>query len=84
MMPPNPLIVMVSVDCDMYAKMLVAKDWEGVKQHLLKGIDRLVLAGCNLITIASNTGHISYPVSRACKENLLALHLCCPGGDCRN
>ena len=48
-MPPNPLLVMVSVDCDVYAKMLVAREWEGVSQHLLKGIDRLVLAGCNMI-----------------------------------
>ena len=30
LMPPNPELVMVSVDCDEYASMLVGKDWEGV------------------------------------------------------
>eukprot|EP00729_Bicosta_minor_P011019 gene11019-13632_t len=75
LMPPNPLMVMVSVDCDVYAKMLVAREWEGVSQHLLKGIDRLVLAGCNMICIASNTGHIVYPAITSKYPDVSVLHI---------
>jgi hypothetical protein len=40
------------VDCDEYARMLVAKDWSGVQKYLLEqGVDRVVRAGCNLICI---------------------------------
>lgn len=66
---------MVSVDCDVYAKMLVAREWEGVSQHLLKGIDRLVLAGCNMICIASNTGHIVYPAITSKYPDVSVLHI---------
>ena len=44
LIPPNPELVMVSVDCDEYASMLVGKDWEGVARYLAKGVGRLVRA----------------------------------------
>ena len=56
LMPPNPTIVMSSVDCDVYAKRLTERDWEAVYKHLVAGAARLVSAGCNLLVIASNTG----------------------------
>ena len=28
LMPPNPLVVMASVDCDIYAQMLTDRDWK--------------------------------------------------------
>lgn len=59
--PANPFLIMVSVDCDVYAKMLTEKNWEGVKSHLMTGIDRLVAAQIDVLCIASNTGHIAYP-----------------------
>lgn len=65
LMPPNPKMVMVSVDCDEYAHMLTNKDWDGVKRYLLEGVQRLKAAGSEFIVIASNTGHI-------CLDNLMA------------
>ena len=45
LMPPNPLMVMVSVDCDVYAKMLaIDKDWDGVAEYISHGVGRLVKA----------------------------------------
>ena len=52
LMPPNPLLLMVSVDCDAYAAMLaIDKDWDGVARYIAKGVDRLVLAGAGCLVI---------------------------------
>ena len=59
--PPNPLIVMVSVDCDEYAHLLDSRNWEAVQTYLADGVARLVAAGADLLCIASNTGHICLP-----------------------
>ena len=59
--PPNPLIVMVSVDCDEYASLLDAQAWKEVAHYLADGVARLVAAGADLLCIASNTGHICLP-----------------------
>ncbi|MCP4044728.1 MAG: amino acid racemase [Gammaproteobacteria bacterium] len=61
LMPPNPEIVMVSIDCDRYVSLLSSDAHEEVSQHLLRGVKKLVRAGCNLLVIASNTGHIGVP-----------------------
>ena len=79
LMPPNPHIVMVSVDCDEYAQYLTSGDFEAVSAYLLKGVDKLVAAGCDLLVIASNTGHICVPTVEAAYPDLRVLHIadCC-------
>ena len=75
LMPPNPLLLMVSVDCDEYAKLLVAGDWEGVCAYLAPNAERLVRAGADFLVIASNTGHIAVPaIARLC-PSLPCLHI---------
>ena len=44
LMPPNPTLLMVSVDCDEYAALLVNKDWVAVAKYLSHGVARLVKA----------------------------------------
>eukprot|EP00755_Sulcionema_specki_P019497 Sspe_Gene.69628::Locus_41053_Transcript_1_1_Confidence_1.000_Length_1675::g.69628::m.69628/K01779/racD; aspartate racemase len=61
LMPRNPLMMMVSVDCDSYAKLLTEKRWEEVRDHLMVGVDKLVAAGVDFLVLASNTAHISVP-----------------------
>ena len=34
---PNPMMVMISVDCDQYAYNLINKNWSGVQKYLLTG-----------------------------------------------
>jgi aspartate racemase len=75
LMPPNPLLIMVSVDCDIYAKHLVANEWAAVYQHLLAGVSRLVGAGCDYLVIASNTGHMCVPTVRSAFPKLRILHI---------
>jgi aspartate racemase len=79
LMAPNPAIVMVSVDCDLYAHYLTLKDFEAVDEHLLAGVRKLVAAGCDLLVIASNTGHICVPVVEVQFPKLKILHIadCC-------
>jgi aspartate/glutamate racemase len=45
--------------------MLTEKQWDGVSDHLMTGVDRLVAGGANTLVIASNTGHIAVR-SRLC------------------
>lgn len=75
LMPPNPLIVMASVDCDIYAQMLTDRDWKGVEDHLIAGVDRLVRADVDLLCIASNTGHLAFPAIAAKYPDLKILHI---------
>ena len=63
-MSPNPSIVMVSVDCDEYVHYLTLKSFAKVEEHLLTGVRNLVAAGCDILVIASNTGHICVPQSK--------------------
>ena len=76
LMPPNPSLVMVSVDCDEYASMLVAKEWDAVSQYLSHGVERLVKAepGCCLV-LCSNTAHLAVPLVRQLNPTLPILHI---------
>ena len=75
LMPPNPTITLVSVDCDEYAYNLTQKKFDQVSAHLLAGVDKLVAAGCNWLVIASNTGHICVPTVEAKYPDLKILHI---------
>jgi len=75
-MPPNPDLVMVSVDCDAYAHHLINKDWSGVADYLLeRGVKRIVGAGATCLCICSNTAHIAVPRIRKQYPSLDILHI---------
>ena len=78
-MSPNPSITMVSIDCDEYVHYLTLKSFVKVSEHLLKGVRRLVAAGCDTLVIASNTGHICVPMVNLEFPELQVLHIadCC-------
>jgi aspartate racemase len=75
LMPPNPTMTMVSLDCDEYAHHLTEGAFDRVAAYLLQGVDRLVAAGCDLLIIASNTGHICVPTVVAAHPQLDVLHI---------
>lgn len=75
LMPPNPPMTIVSVDCDEYAHNLTEKAFDRVDRHLLEGVDKLVATGCELLVIASNTGHICVPAVEAAHPQLDILHI---------
>lgn len=75
LMPPNPPLSMVSVDCDEYAFHLTNGAFDRVAALLLEGVDKLVATGCDLLIIASNTGHICVPVVEAEHPDLDILHI---------
>lgn len=79
LMPPNPPITMVSVDCDEYVQYLTSKEFDRVSNYLLGGVDKLVAAGSDWLVIASNTGHICVPSVEAAHPDLKILHIadCC-------
>ena len=79
LMAPNPSIVMVSVDCDIYVHHLMSRSFAEVDEHLLTGVRQLVAAGCDLLVIASNTGHICVPAVEREFPQLEILHIadCC-------
>jgi aspartate racemase len=79
LMSPNPSIVMVSVDCDDYVHYLTMKSFSSVAEHLLDGVRKLVAAGCDILVIASNTGHICVPAVEREFPQLNILHIadCC-------
>ena len=76
LMPPNPRLTMVSLDCDEYASMLVTKEWDAVAQYLCRGVDQLVKAepDCCLV-ICSNTAHLAVPLIRQLHPTLPVLHI---------
>ena len=76
LMSPNPSLAMVSVDCDEYASLLVAKEWDAVSQYLSRGVERLVKAepDCCLV-ICSNTAHLAVPLVRQLNPTLPILHI---------
>ena len=74
-MRPNPEILMVSVDCDRYVNLLNADALDEVAQYLLCGVEKLVQAGCNLLVIASNTGHVSVPAINKAFPDLAIVHI---------
>ena len=78
-MRPNPEIVMASVNCDQYVHLLNSGSYAEVDAHLLSGVQRLVNADCNLLVIASNTGHICVPAVREAFPLLDIVHIadCC-------
>ncbi|MFK7805661.1 MAG: aspartate/glutamate racemase family protein [Anaerolineae bacterium] len=75
LMPPNPPIMMVSVDCDEYVQLLTGKEFDQVASYLLRGVDKLVAAECDWLVIASNTGHICVPAVEAAHPDLKILHI---------
>ncbi|MBT5755492.1 MAG: amino acid racemase [Acidimicrobiaceae bacterium] len=75
LMPPNPPITMVSVDCDEYAFHLTNKAFDQVASFLLAGVDKLVAADCDLLVIASNTGHICVPAVETAYPDLDIVHI---------
>jgi len=72
---PNPSIVMVSVDCDEYVHHLSLKAFTKVEEHLLAGVRKLVKADCDILIIASNTGHICVPAIEREFPKLKILHI---------
>lgn len=78
LMSPNPPMVMASVDCDEYVHYLTHSSAK-VADHLLVGVRSLVAAGCDLLVIASNTGHIAVPAIVNEFPDLAVLHIadCC-------
>ena len=78
-MQPNPEMVMVSLDCDRYVHLLSTRQFEAVDEYLLSGVARLAAAGCDLMAIASNTGHICVPRVSAAYPALPLVHIadCC-------
>eukprot|EP00750_Incisomonas_marina_P003007 INCI12807.1.p1 GENE.INCI12807.1~~INCI12807.1.p1 ORF type:complete len:530 (-),score=106.87 INCI12807.1:641-2230(-) len=73
---PNPNITMVSVDCDEYCRMLDAGDWNGTVEYLMRGVDKIVAAGgCDILAIASNTGHIAHAAIEARHPSVRTLHI---------
>ena len=79
LMAPNPSIVMVSVDCDEYVHLLTAREFAKVDEHLLRGVRKLVAAGCDTLVIASNTAHICVSAVEREFPDLKVLHIadCC-------
>ena len=77
-MSPNPPIIMASVDCDEYVHYLT-HSFAKVADHLLVGVRSLVAAGCDMLVIASNTGHIAVPAIVNQFPDLGVLHIadCC-------
>ena len=75
LMPPNPPMLMMSVDCDVYVYNLTRKSFADVSKYLLEGVSRLVQAGCDWLVIASNTGHICVPAVEAAYPDLNVLHI---------
>ena len=76
LMPPNPLMVMVSVDCDVYAKMLaIDKDWDGVAEYISHGVGRLVKAEVDFLVICSNTAHLAVPRIGELYPRMPVLHI---------
>jgi len=73
--PPNPLLLMVSVDCSEYAAMLCDKKWDNVASYLLQGVHRLVNAGTECLVICSNTAHLSVPLVQQHYPDLRILHI---------
>ena len=79
LMAPNPPMVLVSMDCDVYAHHLTEGTFADVADYLLEGVTRLVDAGCDWMVIASNTAHLSVPVIEDRFPDLPVLHIadCC-------
>lgn len=75
LMPPNPSLVMVSIDCDRYAGMLVAGRWRDVALYIGRGVARLAKAGIDCLVICSNTAHLGVPVVRELYPDMPILHI---------
>lgn len=75
LMPPNPPMTLVSVDCDEYAYDLTRREFGRVAEYLLEGVDKLVATGCDLLVIASNTAHICVSAVEAAHPGLDIVHI---------
>eukprot|EP00440_Ansanella_granifera_P045770 gb/GFBE01049581.1/.p1 GENE.gb/GFBE01049581.1/~~gb/GFBE01049581.1/.p1 ORF type:complete len:252 (+),score=53.26 gb/GFBE01049581.1/:1-756(+) len=74
-MPKNSEMVIVSVDCDEYVRLLTAKDDVGVQEYLFRGVAKLHATGIDFLIIASNTAHICYSLVRQRLPDLPVLHI---------
>eukprot|EP00441_Pelagodinium_beii_P014333 CAMPEP_0197654188 /NCGR_PEP_ID=MMETSP1338-20131121/38705_1 /TAXON_ID=43686 ORGANISM="Pelagodinium beii, Strain RCC1491" /NCGR_SAMPLE_ID=MMETSP1338 /ASSEMBLY_ACC=CAM_ASM_000754 /LENGTH=239 /DNA_ID=CAMNT_0043229587 /DNA_START=105 /DNA_END=821 /DNA_ORIENTATION=- len=74
-MPKNSEMVMISVDCDEYVRLLTARDDEAVQEYLLRGIAKIHAAGVDFLVIASNTAHVCYERVRTRFPDLPVLHI---------
>ncbi|CAE7192275.1 ygeA [Symbiodinium necroappetens] len=74
-MAKNSDMVIVSVDCDEYVRLLTAKDSEGVQDYLANGVAKLHRAGVDFLVIASNTAHICVGLVRERFPDLPVLHI---------
>ena len=72
---PNPQVMLASVDCDLYVKLLEERNFEMVSEHLMNGVAKLVNGGCDHLAIASNTGHIAYNSIKNKYPNLNIIHI---------
>ena len=72
---PNPQLMLASVDCDKYVKLLEERNFEMVSNHLMDGVTKLVNAGCDHLAIASNTGHIAYNRIKKIYPDLNIIHI---------
>lgn len=75
LMPSNPMLIVVSLDCAPYAQMLCEKQWQDVAAYLTDGVKRLVDAGADCLVICSNTAHMSVPLVRELHPTLPILHI---------
>lgn len=74
-MERNSDMVMVSLDCDEYVRLLAAKDDAGVCEYLFRGVQKLHAAGVDFLVIASNTAHICHDIVRTRLPDLPVLHI---------
>mmetsp|Transcript_6699 Transcript_6699/g.18909 ORF Transcript_6699/g.18909 Transcript_6699/m.18909 type:complete len:259 (+) Transcript_6699:172-948(+) len=71
--PHNPEIVMISLDCDPYAAALGRRDYAAVIAYLVGAVRRLRAAEVDFVCLASNTAHIAAPAIAA--EGMPLLHI---------
>ncbi|CAJ1352618.1 unnamed protein product [Effrenium voratum] len=74
-MAKNSEMVIVSVDCDEYVRLLTENDTPGVQEYLASGVAKLDRAGVDFLVIASNTAHICYSLVRERFPRLPVLHI---------
>lgn len=74
-MERNSDMIVVSVDCAEYVRLLNAQDDDGVKEYLFAGVKKINSAGVDFLVIASNTAHICYDLVRTRLPQLPILHI---------
>lgn len=75
LMPPNPQMVLSSIDCDRYALLLTERRIDEVCDHIGAGVARLVSADVDFVVLASNTAHVAAPALARRFPQLPLLHI---------